>query len=357
MLELRPFQKLAIQTLSQPGHLICVSATGSGKSLIYEKLAETPSTRMLLITPLVALGRQQAKKLKDQGIPTLLTAGVGAEGGQTFPSPKTRAWVVSPESLDVPKRQAALRDWKPNLLVVDECHCVWEWGEQFRPSFQKVPQLVEEYSIKRSLWLTATLPQAARRELKSNLRTHVIEQGKFELPANLNLRLKRAPWPDRAEALRRTLIEQTTSGIIFVTTRESTERVARVVESLGKKILIYHAGMSKEERRAAELAVSLKQVDIIISTSAFGMGMDYPHLKWVILWQAPSSLLSLAQAVGRVGRAGQNGEAILFWDDDDFRLHEWSINGSTRRRQELIEVVHFYKTPGCKRKALSAYFN
>src|SRR5690349_16700484 len=127
MHQLRPFQKRALEALGGPfcdSHVLCIAPTGSGKSLIYEKAASHPTRRTLLITPLVALARQQHQKLLKLGIPVHLGSGGQSQGP---PFGKSGAWIISPEILSFPSKHQALQNWKPNLLVVDECHCLWEW--------------------------------------------------------------------------------------------------------------------------------------------------------------------------------------------------------------------------------------
>jgi ATP-dependent DNA helicase RecQ len=125
----------------------------------------------------------------------------------------------------------------------------------------------------------------------------------------------------------------------------------------GKSVVTYHAGLSTEERRAAEARIREQLPDVIVATQAFGMGMDYPALEWVLLWQAPSSLLSFAQTIGRVGRNfNQRARALALWDDEDFRLLEWTLQGSSRRQRQL-ELTHQYlNTSQCRRKSLRDYF-
>lgn len=355
--QLRVFQKEALASLaSAPGHVICVAPTGSGKSLIYERfLAIGGARRMLLVTPLVALARQQAAKLRESGIRTWLGAG-GEESPRA--SDRSGAWIVSPEKLLVDRNRRLAREWAPDLLVVDECHCLWEWGEGFRPAFRLVPGLVSELGVARSLWLTATLPLPARAELVASLPEPVRELGGFELPECLSLRIVRAPWPHRAEMLRAWVASGAggPSGIVFAGTRDGTERVARLIRDAGERAVVYHAGMSREERSAVESRLRAGERGIVVATSAFGMGMDYPHLSWAALWQAPPSALALAQALGRVGRSGAVGTALLFWDPEDFRLIEWTTRGSPRRRDELMRLLGLLQESGCRRAALRRYF-
>jgi ATP-dependent DNA helicase RecQ len=359
MLQLRPFQKEALDALENPlkiqNHILCIAPTGSGKSLIYEKAASQPKTRTLLITPLVALARQQFHRLKNTGIPVTLGAGDLSQGP---PQGETGAWIVSPETLSFPSRKATLARWKPNFLVVDECHCLWEWGETFRPAFNLIPELIKSHSICKSLWLTATLPYEARLHLRKLLPEPPTELGSFGIPKKLELGIHRVSWKNRTSALLEWVQKQKTAGIVFVPTRESTLRISRLLLASGKKAIPYHGGMSAEERKNIENQVSQKIPDVIIATSAFGMGMDYPHLNYVILWQAPTSILSLVQTIGRVGRNNQtHGQAIVFWDHEDFKMLEWTIQNSEKRKAELSDLFKFLQSMGCRKAWLEYYFD
>ena len=354
---LRPFQLEALSALEAPGHLIAVAHTGAGKSLIYERAAAVPGRRTLLVSPLVALARQQAQRLRAAGLRTAL--GIGGEGER--PDGESQVWILSPESLLTQKMQAALKTWRPDFLVVDECHCLWDWGEHFRTSFQLLPELIRDSAerIQRSLWLTATLPPIARLELKARLPAPVRELGSFELPPQLQLELRRVRWPDRAEALVKFLAgnAENRAGIIFTLTRESTYRLEKILRARGLNPLIYHAGHSAEERRALEAIIRKDTRAILIATSAFGMGMDQSHLRWVVLWQAPPSLLSLAQMIGRVARdPNEKAQALVLWASEDFSLMNWTLGQSLRRREELTSVRHFLEASGCPRLKLKAYF-
>lgn len=359
MFQLRPFQKAALLALEKTGvcsnHVLCVAPTGSGKSLIYEKAAAKEGRRTLLLTPLVALARQQHERLKKAGIPVGLGAGGGAEGP---PAGGSGAWIVSPEMLLFHSHKAALREWNPNFLVVDECHCLWEWGEDFRPAFTLIPELLRTYSIRRSLWLTATLPYQARRHLRKLIADPLIELGGFELPPRLHLEIRSTPWPQRSGALMKGLNERRGFGLVFVPTREATQRISRLIAATGKTVVAYHGGMASEERRNIETQVSNKIPEVIVATSAFGMGMDYPHLSYVVLWQAPTSILSLVQIIGRVGRnLEKEGHALVLWDREDFRLLEWSIRDSMKRKRDLEDLLQFLNTRKCRLAGLKRYFD
>lgn len=321
-------------------------------------LQEAKARRLLLITPLVALARQQERRLAG-----ILGEALVRAGGARPPEGRAGAWILSPEALLSGASLARIAAWQPDFLVVDECHCVWEWGEEFRPAFRRIPELLNQRSITRSLWLTATLPPQARQELLRGIARPVHQIGNFELPAGLELRAHLSPWVSRADALLGWSALQFEPGIIFAPTRETSERLARLIRSTGRSAVFYHAGLSSEERRELECRIAAEaslpgRGCVIVATSAFGMGMDQRHLRWVALWQAPHSLLTLAQALGRVTRSpNARARALLLWHEDDFRLLEWSVGESARRKAELLAVQRFFSSQGCRRAALSRYFH
>ena len=357
--ELRPFQREALAALAGPGHVLCIAPTGAGKSLVYERAAH--GRRTLLVTPLVALARQQHARLGGLaargGAPAALGAGPGACGPPL--ASKSGIWIVSPERLRAPGTRERLRGWRPDFLVFDECHCLWDWGEEFRPAFREIPAVLRELRIERSLWLTATLPPAARLELRQAVApARLVELGAFDLPPRLELRVARVPWVARAGALLGWLASQRDAGIVFAPTRDSARRLGRLIEATGRRALVYHAGLGSEERRAVE--ARLREAggnEVVVATSAFGLGMDYPLLRWVALWQSPPSLLSLAQSIGRAARdPARAARALVLWEPEDFRLLEWSLRGSEKRKHELALVERFLAGPGCRRVTLKAYF-
>ena len=362
---LRPFQKEAIEILKRPVHLLCIAPTGSGKSLIYETVAENLGLRTLLITPLIALARQQLARFQKKGIPAVLLP--AQMPGSIFDESKIKILIASPEAILQSRVNDYLENWKPQFLVVDECHCIWEWGDSFRPAFSKLTDLVEKFSIRRSLWLTATLSHDKRHELERSLPAALKILGGFGLPAGLRIFVKRVPWINRADALLGLFKSKAGAGIVFTQTRDSTERIMRLVSMSGRRVLAYHAGMAREERLSIEHMIENKMVDVVVATSAFGLGMDYSHLRWAVLWQAPPSLLFLTQAIGRVARGSEvTSEAIVFWDDDDFRLIEWMVRGpcgtiassvdSDEKRSELVNVARFVRSKQCRRADLFTYF-
>jgi ATP-dependent DNA helicase RecQ len=245
---------------------------------------------------------------------------------------------------------------KTALFVVDECHCIDQWGGSFRPEFALVPALVSRFKIQRSLWLSATLSAEARARLRRQLPEPQQELGEFTLQKNLRIQRVKVPWNERAEFLKRWLDHSQHAGIVFASTRGACIDLARLMASwtpTPESVTAYHAGLVPEERQAAEDGIRSGRIRWVVATSAFGMGMNFPSLRWVILWQVPYSVLDLAQMLGRAGRtANEPATAFALWDDADFF---WlSKHLQTSQLQELREL--YETTEGLDRR-LEAHFS
>lgn len=339
-MELRDFQKTAVEVLSRSeAHLVQISPTGSGKSLIYEEyLRRNPDSRVLIFTPLVALKRQSQRRIE-----------------RIDPD---RVQILNPESLLWVRKSDALRKWRPELVVVDEAHCVWEWGASFRPAFRKIPEFLLHLRAAKSLWLTATLPWDARRDLFHSFpQVDWVTQGRFDFPNGLSLNVVRVDWIDRNREFLRRSASWSGAGLVFVMTRAATDRLARWLRAEGKEAYAYHAGLGREEKLAIERRLVSGEPVVVVSTSAFGLGMDFRQLEWVVLWQAPPTLLTFAQMVGRVGRAGRPGQALTFWADEDVELLEWVGEPGSRAAEELKTMHRFLASGDCRCRYLAEYFD
>lgn len=346
---LRPFQVRSLEALLRGQHVICIAPTGSGKSLIYERIAAKPGCRTLLVTPLRALARQQVGRLKALGIRVRENGTPQRElaGATTAAS----AWVVSPERLfsgrrgDVPSHLSALfSDWQPNFLVVDEAHCLWDWGESFRREFSEVRFLLDWPTIQRSVWLTATLSGEDRKELLQWMPgKQVFQEGEFSLNEGLRFQVERRAFSARGQSLIdyvKQKKDRNSHGIIFVQVREMAERLEHLLRSAGLRYAAYHAGRLHEEKLSIETQLNDGNLDGVVATSAFGMGVDCPRVDWVVVYQVPPSLTALAQAIGRTARGDRSGDAVLWWDSEDFGLIRWQAR-TPRRVRELLNMYRF----------------
>lgn len=349
--KLFPFQARALESLAATQiHLAVTSPTGSGKGLILERLAADPRERILLITPLIALGRQQRMRLERSGVAckTNSEARVGA-----------RVWICSPESITNPVRAKELRDWRATLIAVDEAHCLQEWGDQFRPAYRHFLKLLTEVSPRRTLWMSATFPRRMLFDLKEALPGPWEIQGKFQISENLSVLDERIASPDRVEKIRAVVNGLSGPGLVFAGTRKNVGHYLDVLSGT-RAFLPYHAGLSDEERRNVEGILSREALGqpgakSVISTNAFGMGMDFPQFDWVVLAHTPFSVLGLMQCLGRVGRAHKRGTAALYWCEEDFRF-AGLLNGTgtfaRKANEDLRDLREYLEATPTRRASL-----
>ena len=356
--ELKSFQREALRSFHTQSHTILTAPTGSGKSLIFQKyLHETKkTTRAILVSPLNALSRQLAEGFQAHGIPATLGVGRKGEG----PPEKSGVWIVSPEKI-LGCGLSRARGWGPNCLIVDEAHCVWEWGEQFRPEFAEVPSLVNRLQIPKSFWCSATLPFDATFSIQKHLPGPVRKIGRFSVAKGLSISRFQTV-PHRKLELLRNLLQRNLneSGMIFVSTRNAAERLNMILNEWGYVSVFYHAGMSTEERIGLEKKLATMrpgQSVWIVATSAFGMGMNYPFLKTCILFEPSLSLLALAQALGRVGRAGASANAYVLWHENDFRSLYAMMKSGSPSGDRLRAVLEWCASESCPKFRLENYFN
>tara|TARA_Y100000590_G_C15734461_1_gene1018081 strand:+ start:830 stop:1894 length:1065 start_codon:yes stop_codon:yes gene_type:complete len=338
VINLRPFQKKAIDLLEKNKHVLCLSPTGSGKSLIFERRIITKNYRTLIVSPLIALARQQQKDLEKKGIQSVLGCGPEAYSPPQKRNCTPQAWITNPEKLFFNNKiKQEVKIWNPHFLVIDECHCLFEWSH-FRPGFQKLTELVEQLNLKESLWLTATLSSSNQKKLLDQLPKNAVQMGDFQFPSHISIKIHRCPWGKRFDLMKSILQKRTGFGIIFTVTRKSAERVTKVLKKEGYSAIYYHAGLSSEERKIIEKQSLKKEITILVATSAFGMGMNLTHVTWVCLWHLPLNLISLAQMIGRAGRSGKASFADIFWDNDDFYIHH-QMNIEKEEKKSLYSAV------------------
>lgn len=351
-----PFQAEALATLAtRKIHLALTAPTGSGKGVVLEALAQDPDERILLLTPLIALGRQQFRRFSYRGIPCRSTI-----GGERKSEDRFRVWISSPESAFTEKTWQEIKNWKPTLIAIDEAHCLKEWGENFRPAYRKITEFVKALKISRTLWMSATFPRETLLELENTLSGNWKTQGNFRMPENLGLTEEMVSFSDRIERVRKSVLNKKTAGLIFASTRKNTEKYADLFRREGKPMFTYHAGLSDEERQIVEKSLQIESelrisATSVVATNAFGMGMDYPHLDWVILSQAPLSLLSLMQALGRVARGKREGHAEIYWAEEDFRIAGYLIGNQkpeSKQAQDLTRLRRYFSSGSDEKEAI-----
>ncbi|MBS1959077.1 MAG: ATP-dependent DNA helicase RecQ [Bdellovibrionales bacterium] len=356
---LKTFQSEALNSLESSRHTLLIAPTGAGKSLIFQRFIHDRSSdvRAVLVTPLVALGRQQVARFQDLGI--RVWCGIGPAKQVAFPDQDSGVWVVSPERL-LKQEERLFEHWRPNFFIFDEAHCVFDWGDDFRPAFGAIQNLFHRHKIKKSFWCSATLrPDMVRAIQEVTGSCSVL--GKFQIPLNIELQKIEKSGAGKLEWTDLWLHHHSqTSGIIYVGTRSLAERLELYLRRPDRRLWVYHAGMSAEERSTLESKIEIAHACgesfTVIATTAFGMGMDYPKLKYAIIFDPPYSILQLAQGLGRVGRSGEPAQVFLLWNDHDFVRLKRQARPRPRAFSELLRLQMWYQSGESPKESLEKDF-
>ena len=334
--ELRPGQAEAVAALLEGRDTLVVMTTGSGKSAIYQLAGWTIDGATLVISPLISLQRDQIENIEEEqpGEAAAIDASVSErrreERLEELAEEELEFLFLAPEQLAREETVEALADANVSLLVVDEAHCISEWGHDFRPDYLRIGALVERLGSPTVLALTATASPPVREEIVERLRMRdpeLIVRG-FDRP---NIRLEVERHHDE-RAKRRALLDRAEQlggpGIVYVATRKLAEEMAEELSERGLRALAYHAGLSGSRRDEAQEAFMEDRVDAIVATVAFGMGVDKPNVRFVLHDSPSDSVDSYYQEIGRAGRDGEPAEAVLFYRTEDLGLRRFFAGGA-----------------------------
>lgn len=326
---LLPGQAEGTAALLDGRDVLLVSPTGSGKSLVYQVAGLLLEGPTVVVSPLLALQHDQMEGLEES------SAGVRAGRISSAESETARQEVLdaaaegavefvflAPEQLanpDVRDRVAALQ---PSLVAVDEAHCVSTWGHDFRPDYFRLGDLLAELGQPRVVAMTATAAPPVRADIarRLSLREPLVVVTGF-VRENIALDVVRTvSEDDQRAAVLAAALEREGSGIVYCRTRPSAEQYAAALAEQGRRATVYHAGLGHRRRAEAHEAFMDGEVDVVAATSAFGMGIDKPDVRWVLHAQVPESLDTYYQEVGRAGRDGSPSSATLFFRPEDLSL-------------------------------------
>jgi ATP-dependent DNA helicase RecQ len=346
---LRPAQLSAMKAVMKGRDVLAVMPTGAGKSAVYQVPAVLLGGPVVVVSPLIALQRDQMQSLLGSG--ALRTAAINSAQRR---SDNETAWAsisassvdvvfLAPEQLakpDVTDRLAAVR---PRLLVVDEAHCVSSWGHDFRPDYLRLRHARERLGNPPVLALTANAAAPVRRDIAERLGMNdpVEIVAGFDRP---NIHLDVSTFQDAA-AKERFVVERTAveekPGILYAGTRKAADSYAEQLSDLGLSAASYHAGLSAAERRQTQDRFSAGELDVVVATSAFGMGIDKANVRFVLHASVPGSLDAYYQEIGRAGRDGAPARAILAYRPQDLGLQRFFATGAPdagalRRVAELL---------------------
>ncbi len=320
-----PGQEQVVESLLRQRDVLAVMPTGAGKSLCYQLTALISPGLAVVVSPLIALMRDQARKLRAHGLAAAALhsanpPGRNAEIEAALADRRLKLLYLSPERLTMPRMQALLRACDVSLLAIDEAHCAVHWGDDFRPEYGQIRAAAQALGAPQTLAVTATAGPRTRQDIVDRLflRAPEIFVQSFAR-ANIRLEARRKTGDSFRQMLDLVAARRGQSGIVYCASRRSAERMAVLLTAAGHNSLAYHAGLAPEQREAAQDLFSRREDVVLTATIAFGMGIDKSAVRFVFHLDPPSGLETLYQEIGRAGRDGAPAQSIVLFKPADFR--------------------------------------
>ncbi len=362
-------QEKVVQSVLDGENTFVIMPTGGGKSLCYQLPALMMEGTAIVVSPLIALMKNQVDALRgfseEEGVAhflnSSLTRNETLKVRSDISAGRTKILYVAPESLTKKENVEFLRDIKISFFAIDEAHCISEWGHDFRPEYRRLRTIFNEIKGVPVIALTATATEKVQEDILKNLDISdaVVYKASFNRP-NLNYEIR--PKKDvQREIIRFIKQHKGKSGIIYCLSRKKVEETAQMLNVNGIKALPYHAGMDASQRADHQDRFLMEDVDVIVATIAFGMGIDKPDVRFVIHHDIPKSLESYYQETGRAGRDGGEGKCVAFYSYKDIEKLEKFLQGKPVAEQEigrqlLADTVSFAETSMCRRRFILHYF-
>jgi ATP-dependent DNA helicase RecQ len=364
--EFKPLQREVISNVLKKRDTLVIMPTGSGKSLCFQIPALLFPGLTVVVSPLIALMKDQVEALREAGVEALflnssLSMDEYSENMKQVQSGKIKLLYVAPETLLTPRLFNLLAAVQLDCLAIDEAHCISEWGHDFRPEYRLLVEVRQRFPKAVCMALTATATPRVRLDIQDSLRFELANEfvASFDRP-NLLIEVtpKTNPLAQTVEFLERF---KNQSGIIYCFTRKEVDALAAALAKKGYSVLPYHAGMEDDERKRNQEAFIRDNVQIMVATIAFGMGIDKPNVRFVLHYDLPKSLEGYYQEIGRAGRDGLTSVARLLYNYGDAMklrhfLDEKEEPERTVSYQHLQAMTRYAEADVCRRIPLLKYF-
>ncbi|MFV0329294.1 MAG: DNA helicase RecQ [Dysgonomonas sp.] len=363
-------QEAIIQNVLDEKDTFVLMPTGGGKSLCYQLPALLMDGTAVIISPLIALMKNQVDAMRnfseDDGVAHFINSSLNKAAIEQVKgdilSGKTKLLYVAPESLTKEDNIDFLRQIQISFYAIDEAHCISEWGHDFRPEYRRIRPIVAEIGKHPIIALTATATPKVQLDIQKNL--GMVEADVFKASFNrdnLFYEVRAKTNNVDKDIIKYIKSQGTKSGIIYCLSRKKVEEFAEILQTNNINALPYHAGLDAHTRSANQDAFLMEQVNVIVATIAFGMGIDKPDVRYVIHYDMPKSLEGYYQETGRAGRDGGEGKCIAFYSFKDLQKLEKFMQGKPVAEQEigkqlLLETAAYAETALCRKKVLLHYF-
>lgn len=363
-------QEKVIQNLMDGKDTFVLMPTGGGKSLCYQLPSLLMEGTAIVISPLIALMKNQVDAMRnfseEDGVAHFINSSLSKAAieqvKEDILSKKTKLLYVAPESLTKAENIEFLKQIKISFYAIDEAHCISEWGHDFRPEYRKIRANINEIGAAPIIALTATATPKVQHEILKNLEIPqaTIFKSSFNRP-NLYYEVRPKDNDVDKEIIKFIKANEGKSGIIYCLSRQKVEGLAETLNINGISALPYHAGMDSQTRSTSQDKFLMEEVNVIVATIAFGMGIDKPDVRFVIHYDIPKSLEGYYQETGRAGRDGGEGQCIAFYSKKDLEKLEKFMQNKPVAEQEigkqlLQETASYAESTLCRRKLLLHYF-
>ena len=362
----KPLQREVIQNVLNQRDTLAIMPTGGGKSLCYQIPALLAPGLTVVVSPLIALMKDQVEQLDALGVPALfLNSSLSFDDYQVnmllVRSGEIKLLYVAPETLLSPRTLNLLESVTLSCLTIDEAHCISEWGHDFRPEYRQIAQLRKRFPQTVCLALTATATERVRQDIKETLAFQ--DDNEFVDSFNReNLMIEVLPKTDpggQTLAFLQRFPDQ--SGIIYCFSRKQVDDLTAFLSTKGFSVRAYHAGLSDHERKTNQEAFIRDDVQIIVATIAFGMGINKPNVRFVVHYDLPKSIESYYQEIGRAGRDGLPAHCLLLYSYADVAKLRYFIDQKAESERQvaylhLNALTNYAESSMCRRVPLLAYF-